>query len=193
MYYRFESGHRLTFNISRARNELNRRYVFEEYFAELYAPVGESGSLKWFIDYAEDPFKSEPHRIAGGGIFEAPFYDSWSTLAEIEYQYIKRSGFIPGVMHNAVLIIGVARGSKFSTALTWELSTDPFLTDRAESLEIERGQRHWVGLDAKYKINRKHTLAVFAGQRRGGPACTSGICVEVLDFTGVELRWISKF
>jgi hypothetical protein len=33
-----------------------------------------------------------------------------------------------------------------------------------------------------------NTISMFAGKRRGGPACTSGICYEVLDFEGIEIR-----
>jgi hypothetical protein len=193
IYYRFESGHMLTLNASRARNDIFELFVFEEYFAELYSPVGESASLKWFADYARDPFKDEPHRISSGGIFEAPVFGRWSTLAEVEYQHIKRSGFLPGTVHNGVVIWGLSRGSVFSFSFTWEITTDPFLTDAAATIEIEEGNRHWVGVDTKYKINKHHTIAVFMGQRRGGPACASGICYEVLDFTGIELRFTSKF
>ena len=59
------------------------------------------------------------------------------------------------------------------------------LASRLEALDKEFGtciiisenvQRHWMGLDTKYKINMRHTITLFAGQRRGGPACTSGIC-----------------
>ena len=131
--------------------------------------------------------------MATGGIFEIPLAGKWSTLAELEYQLIRRSGFLPGSVHNGVLIAGISQGSKFSIAMTWEISTDPFLTDDPNTFPIERGRRHWVGLDTKFKINNRHTVTLFAGQRRGGPACTSGICYEVPDFTGVEMRFTSKF
>ena len=183
----------LTLNTSRARNDIFELFVFEEYFAELYSPVGESASLKWFADYSRDPFEEEPNRLATGGIFEAPVFGRWSTLAEVEYQHVKRSGFLPGTHHNTVVIAGLSRGSVFSFSFTWELTTDPFLTDNANTIEIEEGTRHWIGVDTKYKINKHHTIAVFMGQRRGGPACASGICYEVLDFTGIELRFTSKF
>ncbi len=193
VYYRSESGHMLTLNSSRARNESFQIYVFEEYFAELYSPIGESASINWFLDFARDPFKDEPQRYASGGILETPVSGRWSILAEMEYQYIERTGFLPGAVHNWALITGLSKGARLSVSLTWELSTDPFLTDDTATLEIERGSRHWIGVDTKYKISKRQTLTVFAGQRRGGPACTSGICYEVLDFEGLELRLTSKF
>jgi hypothetical protein len=193
MYYRFKDGQMLTLNTSRARNEAHEVYVFQEYFAELYVPASGSSSLKWFIDYAMDPFKEEPNRYATGGIYETAFLKNWSSLVQVEYQYYKRDGLIGGSVHNGVLIAGVSRGSKLSLSITWEVSTDPFQTDNINTFEVEKRARHWMGMNAKYKFNPHHTLALFAGQRRGGPACTSGICYEVLDFQGVELRWISKF
>jgi hypothetical protein len=192
-YYRFESGHTLTLNVSRARNESVRKTVWQEYFAEVLIPFGGSSTLKWFTDYAMDPFRYEPHRVAGGGIAEVALAGKWSMMTELEYQFIRRTGFLPGSVHNAVIIVGLSKGPAFSIALTYEGSTDPFLTDDPGTFEIEKGSRHWLGLDMKLKIRSQHTLALFAGQRRGGPACTSGICYEVLDFTGLELRLISKF
>lgn len=193
VYYRFNDGQMLTLNTSRARNEAHEVYVFQEYFAELYVPAGEYSSLKWFIDYAMDPFKEEPNRYATGGIYITPFLKKWSSLVQAEYQYYERDGLIGGSVHNGVLIAGVSRGSKLSLSVTWEVSTDPFQTDNISTFEVEKRARHWAGMDARYKFNPHHSLALFAGQRRGGPACTSGICYEVLDFKGVELRWISKF
>jgi len=193
VYYRFNDGEMLILNTSRARNEAGDIYVFQEYFAEMYIPAGESSSLKWFIDYAMDPFKEEPSRYATGGIYETPFMKQWSSLLQLEYQYFERNGLIGGSVHNGVLIAGVSRGSKLSVSITWEVSTDPYQTDNINTFEVERRARHWMGMDARYKFNLHHTLSLFAGQRRGGPACTSGICYEVLDFQGVEIRWISKF
>jgi hypothetical protein len=193
VYYRFRDGKMLTLNTARARNDASKVYVFQEYFAEIYSPAGRSASIKWFIDYAVDPFKEEPARYATGGIYETPLFGKWSSLFQLEYQYFERDGLIAGPVHNGVLIAGLARGSKLAVNLTWEISTDPFQTDDIGTFAIEKQARHWMGLDARYRINRHHTLNLFAGQRRGGPACTSGICYEVLDFQGVELRWISKF
>jgi hypothetical protein len=166
VYYRFKNGQMLTLNTSRARNEAHVIYVFQEYFAELYIPAGGSSSIKWFMDYAMDPFKEEPDRYATGGILETPFLKKWSSLFQLEYQYFERDGLIGGSVHNGVLIAGVSRGSKLSMSVTWEVSTDPFQTDNINTFEIESQARHWIGMDARYKFNPHHTLSLFAGQRR---------------------------
>ena len=82
--------------------------------------------------------------------------------------------------------------SNFSAALIWEFTNDEFVSDNPDTDEIET-VKHFPGINLMYKPNQKNTLKLFAGERRGGPACTSGICYEVLDFKGVEIRWTTKF
>ena len=51
----------------------------------------------------------------------------------------------------------------------------------------------WLGLNVQADLDRSHQLAAFAGRRRGGTACTSGVCYLVPDFRGVEVRLSSRF
>ena len=88
-------------------------------------------------------------------------------------------------MYNLAVNLGYSYTSKFSAGIITEFSNDPFIIDTKNKL--------WVGLNGKYKLNNKNTLILFAGERRGGPACNSGVCYEVLDFEGVELRLTSRF
>ena len=66
-----------------------------------------------------------------------------------------------------------------------EWSTDSFL--------VEKGTRFWIGANMRYQLNRKNSLQLFVGERRGGTACNARVCYEGLDFKGVELRLTSKF
>ena len=118
---------------------------------------------------------------------------SWSAQLHLEYQYIEREFVEKDLMHNGVVILGVSNSSKLSVSMVLEMSNDPYLTDRPDTGELEAGMRYWPGLEASYRINPTNTLSLFAGKRRGGPACTSGICYEVLDFEGVEIRLKTKF
>ena len=194
LYRRFESGLMITINNSVAINELWKTFVFREYFAELYSPLGSTSSIRVFFDYAQDEFENEPDRYAAGGIFEQELGNKWSTNLELEYQYASvETGFVDQ-LSNAVVILGLSKASKISGSLVWEISTDPEMTDDIGTLlEIETGMRHWLGANLTYKISRNNTIHIFGGQRRGGPACTSGICYEVLDFTGFEIRINTKF
>ena len=91
------------------------------------------------------------------------------------------------------MILGVSKSSDLNLSVVWEISNDPYLTDQPDTPESESSIRNWPGLEASYRINPTNTISVFAGKRRGGPACTSGICYEVLDFEGVEIRFKTRF
>lgn len=74
--------------------------------------------------------------------------------------------------------------TKLFLSLLYEWSNDKFLTESS---------RTWFGTTLNYKINPKNSISLFGGERRGGPACNAGVCYEILDFKGVELRWVSRF
>lgn len=185
-YYSFGNGSRLLLNYARAVNEFNRTLVFTEYFAEYYFPAGNKHTFTLFADVSEEQIKFEDHRYTGGMTWEYAFKGRHSTLLEFEYQSVERNVSSTEIFRNMVVVAGYSRAPGTSVSLTWELSTDSYLTTDAD-------QRMWLGLNISHKLNAQNTLSVFAGQRRGGPACTSGICYEVLDFQGVEIRLKTKF
>jgi len=189
-FYTFGNYQRLVVNYTRARNELFRDYVFNELFVEFSFYPGGKDDLTLFGDYSSDEFKSEDRRYAGGVLWDHSLSARWSTLTHLEYQYINRTIPEPGGFHNVVVIAGISRSPVFTASLVWEVSSDPFLTDRPAG---DPAFRHWPGIEASYKLNPTNTLSIFAGKRRGGPACTSGICYEVLDFEGIEIRLRTKF
>ena len=74
-----------------------------------------------------------------------------------------------------------------------ERSTDPLEADDPRTEQIETAARHWLSFNGGVQIDNHHLVSLFYGRRRGGPACTAGICYEVLDFEGFELRWTTTF
>ena len=190
-YYSFPGGERLVFNYTRALNQLFRDYLFQELFTEFSFYPGQKHGITVFTDYASDPFKFEDTRVAGGVLWDYSLQGRWSTSAHLEYQYIKREISDVSNIHNGVFILGVSRSPEISLSFILELSDDPFQTEPGG--DTGKDYRYWPGLEASYKIDRFNTISLFAGKRRGGPACTSGICYEVLDFEGVELRLRTKF
>jgi hypothetical protein len=193
LYYSFPGGHFLTLNHSASINELIEKFVFREFFAE-YQHSFESGNiLKFFADYSQDPLQLEFNRYSGGFISEIDWGKGYGTALQFEYQQFKREDFLNADITNMVGIIGLHNTKQSSISIIYELSTDPIQTDNPNTFDIEEGVRHFIGLESSFKINKANKLSVFAGQRRGGPACTSGICYEVLDFEGVELRLTTKF
>ncbi len=174
-------------------NQFFDEYRFNEVFVEYSFYPGRKSNVTIFADYASDQFKSEDTRYATGTVWEYSIAGGWSTLLHLEYQFIEREFTEKTTMHNGVVILGFSKSPELTFSVVWELSNDPFLTDKPGTPDIETGIRHWPGVEAGYRINPTNTISLFAGKRRGGPACTSGICYEVLDFEGVEIRLRTKF
>lgn len=193
VFYSFPKGDFLTLNHSRSINELGKKYIFQEYFVEYQKALSNGNALKFFIDYSSEPLRLEFDRYSGGFSYEPIFSNNSGGLFQIEYQHFKREDFLNASIDNAVAIIGWHNSKQLNISLTYELSTDPIQTDLSSTFEIERGKRHWIGINSSFRLNDSNKLYLFAGQRRGGPACTSGICYEILDFEGVEIRLTSKF
>ncbi|MEN8203480.1 MAG: DUF6029 family protein [Bacteroidota bacterium] len=193
VFYTFKNRDRLVFNYTHSLNELNEVYSFNEIFLEYSFYPGLKNDVSLFADYASDEFKLEYTRYAAGGVWDYQVAGNWSTQLHLEYQFIEREFTEKDKMHNGVIILGVSKSSRLNVSMVWELSNDPYLTDRPDTGEFESSMRYWPGLEASYRINPTNILSVFAGKRRGGPACTSGICYEVLDFEGVEIRLKTKF
>ena len=192
-YYTFRNREHLVFNYTYALNEFYEAYRFNEFFLEYSFYPGQKSNVVLFADYTSDEFKSEDTRYAAGGIWDYQVVGSWTAQLHLEYQYIEREFTEKQSMHNGVVILGISKSPSLNISLLWEISSDPFLTDRPDTAEPETSVRNWPGLEASYRINPTNTISVFAGNRRGGPACTSGVCYEVLDFEGVEIRFKTKF
>ncbi len=191
LFYSIDDNNRLTFNHSRGENNFVTTFKFEEYFLEWYADFS-SLQLKTFVDYASDDFKLEDSRIAAGVYLTKPLQKRWVVSLETEAQQIKRSFEGVPKVENFYAGLIFSKSSKFSAALIWEFTNDEFITDLPSTSKVEKKQ-HYFSTNLSYKPNYKNTIQLFAGERRGGPACTSGICYEVLDFKGVEIRWSKRF
>lgn len=172
----------LTLNHTKAINKFGKKFVFNEYFLEYDFMLKEKHDIKVFVDYAEDPFKLEENRISAGLYAEWKAGENSTIKTDIELQHFDRlnEGNV-----NQVLSLGYAYKSKIIGSIVAERSTDNYLVDS--------GSKFWLGANINYKLNNKHTFQLFAGERRGGPACNAGVCYEVLDFKGVELRLTSRF
>lgn len=181
-FYTINDESVLTFNNAIAINDFGRRYVFQEYFVEYATVLNQKHDFKLFLDYAEDPFKGESNRLSFGTYAEWKIRKQSGISTELELQRFNREN---DEVYNLALFLGYSYKSKFSAGVIAEVSNDPFLIDTDHKI--------WIGANAKYKLNNKNTFLLFAGQRRGGPACNSGVCYEVLDFEGVEMRFTSRF
>ena len=181
-FVRFQNESVLTLNHTLAINDFGNVYKFREYFAEYAFDIKETSEIKLFADFAQDPFKLEENRRSSGVYSDIKVGLGKSINFSVEFQTFSRDD---NSVQNQVYSAGFSGRSKFSAYLISEISNDPNI--------VEKGSKLWLGTGAKYKLNSNHTLQIFIGERRGGPACNSGVCYEVLDFKGVELRLSSRF
>jgi len=184
--------HLITLNHSRSKNELGETdFKSAEYFADWQFTYKKQNQFKLFADYSFDDIMFENARYTTGIYYTRSLSKFWSASLETEFQHLERTFSETEVFQNWYTGFIVNYSTKFSAALVWEFTNDSKFADLPDTEEIETKQ-HFPGINLSYKPNRKNTIQLFVGKRRGGPACTSGICYEVLDFEGVELRWSVK-
>ena len=182
--YRFKNESVLTFNQALAVNSLGIDFRFVEYFLEYAKIYYEKYDLKLFADYANDDIKGEMNRISTGFDLDVLLGNRKSINLEYEYQTFSR---FDSRATNMLFNFAYNHGSKFTGSILTEYSSDNTVVEQGDSHKI------WVGGNFKYKPDFRNTFLVFAGTRRGGPACTSGVCYEILDFEGVEVRYTRRF
>ncbi len=181
--YLFEKS-TLTFNHARALNALGVDFKFIEYFLEYSRLFNDKYDLKVFVDYANDDLKGEDNRISTGFDLDVLMKRRKSVNLEYEYQTFTR---FDGRSTNMLLNLAYNHGSKFTGSILTEYSSDNTIVEEGDTYKV------WLGANVKYKPDFKNTFLLFAGTRRGGPACTSGVCYEILDFEGVEVRYTRRF
>jgi hypothetical protein len=81
----------------------------------------------------------------------------------------------------------------YGGAVIMDRTTDPFEVDRAETSAIETGNRIFWSVQFNARFSPSYNLVLFLGERRGGTACTSGTCYQVLPFQGLEMRLNTSF
>jgi len=194
LFLTFPNNSVLTLNNARAINEYLETFVFYEYFMEYNFYVGKNGSIKTFFDWSANGLESEKSRLASGIYTSTRVSKSISTTIDLQYQYIKREleNVFSHEANNIYSSVTLSKSNKVSLSLLYEFTDDPWIADRINTTKIEKN-RHYPAITIGYRPSHKLNISLFGGSRRGGPACTAGICYEVLDFEGIELRITGKF
>lgn len=187
VFYQFEGGSMLTLNHAFSKNKLaTGSYIFQEYYIDFTANISAKVLTRSFFDFSIDPLANEPNRYTGG-ISADIDHNKLSSTINFEGQYISREINEKEGITNVFVSYTLSKSSKFSFSALMEVSNDPFL------LEADKTSIIYPSVNASYWFGRKNKLTVFYGKRRGGPACTSGVCYDVLDFEGLELRLNTRF
>lgn len=192
LFYMLPGGDLLTLNYAYTINDqFDIDKTFYEYFIEYSLSRFKTIKAKFFLDYSIDDLYLEKNRFALGAYLDKPIGNSSLSLMS-EVQNFDRVFAETTNIWNTYNGLSYNYKSKFMISLFWEFSTDPNITDMKSTSEIET-KRHFWGGQLNMTLNEKNKLSLFAGQRRGGPACSSGVCYEVLDFEGLEIRLNSRF
>lgn len=187
VYFSFDNGAILTVNNAMAKNAIGtKEHIFTEYYADYYFDINEQFHLTVLADYTQDPLMNEPHRYTTGAHLDVE-HGSLSSQLEFDIQWIEREIVETDNFSNIYAAYTLSKAGKFTASAILEVSSDPFLLDNDEE------QLFYPAGAVSYQIDRHNRISAFAGRRRGGPSCTSGVCYDVLDFEGVELRLTTRF
>ena len=172
-----------------------RRY--DAWFAELASPVARSLHGAVFAAGGQDEIEGVEDRIILGLRLRHARADGWGAELDLEFQQAERKGPAAGarsVFDDVHAALGISRAGVGALALQAEFSNDPLEEDDPLTFaEIETEPVAWWGVSGNLQLDASHEVTVFAGDRRGGTACTSGTCYLVPDFSGLELRLTSRF
>ncbi|MDZ7897048.1 MAG: hypothetical protein U5N85_03320 [Arcicella sp.] len=179
-FFYSKDKHLITLNQTLAQNDFGKKFLFSETFLEYQYNAENGNTFKAFADYTQDDFKSEQNRISFGSQQDFSIKNK-KIKAEFEFQTFTRQG---ERVTNQVYGITVFPLNNLTFSPILEITNDPFLTDNT---------KYFLGAYSRYVIKSKYTIQAFIGERRGGPACNAGICYEVLDFKGAELKGVIRF
>jgi len=183
----------VTLNNSYAQNDFGSSLlIFREYYADINLYLTDELLVKAFADFSEDDLFLIRDRYTGGIAVEQTLGGLWSINGELQQQWFDRDYGNPQFDHSAqnqLASVTLSYAPDFSVSLLLERSNDPLENDRlGQNLEFD----YWPAISVLYRFNGRHDLGLFYGKRRGGNACTGGICYEVLPFEGLELTWNSR-
>lgn len=191
----------LTANISKGKNELAPGFAttFNERYVGLdvdHHPEdhGRAISTSLFVDWGKDELKGiRMHRIAGAGI-ESIAPGGVVTSFDLQFRRAARLPRSEQAFRDVYAQVSFQHPSGVGAALVLDRTNDPFeVDDSATTDRIETGSRTWVAVNLNAAFLDRYEALVFAGRRRGGAACTSGTCYQVLPFNGLEMRFKTYF
>ena len=185
----------LVANISHARNDLTP--TFSTFFKERHIgldldPIG-SLSAGLFFNWGKDDLTGVKSRRIAGLNIKTDLASGQTIGLDAQHQRASRPFGDPANYKDYYASFSWQHPRGVGAALSMDRTTDPFEVDRPNTPEIETGVRTFWSLNLNARINARHDIALFAGERRGGTACTSGTCYQVLPFKGMEMRVNTRF
>ena len=187
----------LTANVSAARNQLteDRSTTFNERYIgldiEKFLPAF---SATLFFDWGKDELEGASKHRTGGILLERTTGMSHTLGLDLQFQRLTRPFGDPLSFTDIYSALSWQHPSGISIGLTMDRTPDPLEVDDPATLNrIETGTRTWWAVNLSARLGARHEALLFVGRRRGGTACTSGTCYQVLPFEGLEMRLTTRF
>jgi len=195
--FNIEDLNTATLNHSMATNKFgNSKFEFYEYYADVNYYFDDATLGKVFLDYSQDELVGQFKRYTGGLYFETAVVGLWSSAIEVQGQQFKREfKSKPKLNHNTqnfLFSLFASYAPDFSIGGVLELTDDRLENDRLLS-ENPDVFLSYPSITASYQYDQSNTVSLFYGKRRGGNACTGGVCYQVLPFEGIELKLNTRF
>jgi hypothetical protein len=182
-FYTLRSGHEINVNWAESVNDIfDRRYLFQEQFIELTYHLSDVNDIKGFIDRSLQTLFAVEDQYTSGVFWENEWLEQWGSAIAVEYQTFKRVLETTDKVENMAASFSLSKAPGISLAMVTESSTD------SNDLPDGKTKEYWLNGTVSYQYSTKHLLSLFYGKRRGGRACTAGLCYEILPFEGIEFR-----
>lgn len=187
-----------TANFSRADGPPGvRRLRFEERYGELH--VAPPGSDAWectlFADRGLDTFDFVVDRHSLGIAAATRLPHALSVAVDLERKRVATQGFFgtPEWFQDEYVSLTLSRAGWGSAGVGVTRTSDPRDLPADEFGLPTAAREVFAGFSLSGDVGESHQVALFAGRRRGGRACTSGTCYDVPSLEGAELRVTSRF
>lgn len=180
----------LTANVTHAKNALGPTVttVFNERHLAFDFDSLNDTNLGIFFNWGKDELAGIEKRRIAGIIVEKTIPAGHTLTADFQYQRASRPFGDPPNFNDTYALFSFQHEKGFGITGVMDRTTDPFEVDRPQTFEIETGSRAFWSLHLNARIHNNYDAVLFIGERRGGTACTSGTCYQVLPFQGVEMR-----
>lgn len=189
--YQFESyfspnpGATFTLHASGADNlENDERQRFREYFFESRNEWGEQAISRVLLDYSKDRGLGDLNRWTLASEVDYLLNDRNSLIFDAQLQNIDNENNVDGKYWNMLGLLAFSRSPFMTLSARYEHTT------KARSEKSTKS--NWFSATLNLKVGQHHDIILTAGSRPGGLVCSGGICFQVPEFEGLELRWNAR-
>jgi hypothetical protein len=162
---------------NRARSERRR---FREFFLESRNEWSARLTSRVLLDYSQDRPVGDLKRWTLAAEADYLLGEKNSVLFDGQFQNIENEN--SGRYWNYLGIAAFSRSPWLTLSAQYERTTNRF-----------SAQKNWLAGVLNLKLGEHHDFILTAGARPAGLLCSGGVCFQVPEFEGVELRWNFRY